>query len=110
MAFFLFRIVKHHYLRFIIASFFIGYVVDKHVKSRNFFPMLVLMTFANFIIIYGFGLANLSIWLNVVKGSSVSFWKILMMGAIPFIPGGIFKIILAAGLTKVITPKKDFSK
>ncbi len=95
---------------FIIASLFIGYIVDKYARSRNFLPMLILMTAANFIIIYGLGLANLSIWLKVVNGSSVSFWKLLMMGAIPFIPGGIFKIILAAGLTKVITPKKDFSK
>ena len=93
---------------FIIASLFIGYIVDKYARSRNFLPMLILMTAANFIIIYGFGLVNLSIWVKVVKGSPVSFWKLLMMGVIPFIPGGIFKIILAAGLTKAIIPKKSY--
>ena len=95
---------------FIIASLFIGYIIDKNAKFRNFFPVLGLLAFASFIIIYGIGLTNLSIWLKIVKGNSVSFWKLLIMGAIPFIPGDIIKIIVAAGLTKVIMPKKDFSK
>jgi biotin transport system substrate-specific component len=95
---------------FVIASLIIGYIVDKNVKARNFLPMIFLMTIANFIIIYGFGLINLYLWLNIVKGTSVSLWKLLMMGAIPFIPGGILKIIVAAGLTKGIMPKDDFNK
>lgn len=94
---------------FIIASLFIGYIIDKNAKLRNFLPMLILLSIASFIIIYGFGLANLSIWLKVVKGSSVSFWKLLLMGAIPFLPGDIVKIIIAAGLTMIIMPKRDFS-
>lgn len=93
---------------FIFASLFLGYMVDKYIKSRNFLPMVLLMTAANFIIIYGFGLINLSIWLTVIKGNSVSLWELLMMGVIPFIPGCIVKIILAAGLTKIITPKNDY--
>lgn len=93
---------------FIVASFFIGYVIDKYAKLRNFLPMLILLAATNFIIIYGFGLINLSIWLNVIKGSSVSLWELLMMGVIPFIPGGVVKIIFAAGLTMIITPKKDY--
>ena len=95
---------------FVIASLLIGYIIDKNPKLRNFLPMIILMAAVNFFIIYGFGLLNLNLWLKIVKGSSVSLWELLMMGAIPFIPGGIVKIILAAGITKIILPKKDFSK
>lgn len=93
---------------FILSSFFLGYFVDKYVKSRNFLSMLGLMLIANFVIIYTLGLIQLGFWLKFVKGSTPTLWSLLMMGAIPFIPGGIFKIILASGLTKVVTPKVSY--
>ena len=37
---------------FILAALFLGFFVDKYVKSRKFLPMLGLMLFANFILIY----------------------------------------------------------
>ncbi len=93
---------------FVLAALFIGYMSDRFIKSRNFIPMLLLMLFANFVLIHGTGLIQLSIWLNFVKGSSSTFYEILVLGTLPFIAGGLIKVIAAATLTKGITPKKDF--
>ncbi|MCP4703873.1 MAG: biotin transporter BioY [candidate division Zixibacteria bacterium] len=93
---------------FVLAALFIGYMSDRFIKSRNFIPMLLLMLFANFVLIHGTGLIQLSIWLNFVKGSSSTFYEILALGTLPFIAGGLIKVIAAATLAKGITPKKDF--
>ena len=95
-------------LGFILAALFIGYISDRFIKSRNFIPMLLLMLFANFILIHGTGLIQLSIWLNFVKDSSPTFYEILAMGTLPFVAGGLIKVIAAASIAKGITPKKDF--
>lgn len=93
---------------FVLAALFIGYLSDRFVKSRNFLPMLLLMLFANFVLIHGTGLIQLSIWLNFVKGSSPTFYEILALGTFPFIAGGLVKVVMAAIMAKGISPKKDF--
>lgn len=94
---------------FIIAAFFIGYFVDRYIRSRSFFSMLALMIFANFILIYGFGLLQLYIWLSLFQSTSISFWELLKMGMIPFIVGDLMKLIAAAAITKGITPKRAYN-
>ncbi len=94
---------------FIIASFFLGYFVDRYIRSRYFLSMLALMLFANFVLIYGPGLLQLYIWQSLVKGTSVSFGKLLMMGAMPFIIGDVIKVIAAAAITRGITPKQAYN-
>jgi len=91
---------------FIFAALFIGYFCDKYPKSRNFVPMLGLMVIANFVIVYGLGLCQLALWLNLVKNSPITIKELVWMGAILFIVGDITKIILVAGIVKVVTPKK----
>ena len=93
----------------LFAAFFLGYFVDKYIRSRSFISMLGLMLFANFVIIQGFGLAHLYIWLTFVKGSSVNIVELLVMGMIPFIVGDILKIFTAAGITRAITPKMAYN-
>jgi biotin transport system substrate-specific component len=93
---------------FIIAALFVGYVVDRYVKSRKLLPMLGVMLFANFAIIYGLGLLGLGIWLSLVKGSFPGIWKLLWMGAIPFILGDVIKAVLAAITATAILPKEKF--
>jgi len=95
---------------FIFAALFLGHVTDKYVKARNFLPMLGLMLFANFILIHVPGIIQLGLWTSIVKGSSVSIGELLMMGAVPFMLGGLIKIAAASALTKAIIPKKDYSK
>ena len=94
---------------FIIAAFFLGYFVDRYIRSRNFLNMLGLMLFANFILIYGPGLLQLYAWLSIVKGLSLGFRELLMIGAIPFIVGDVTKVVVAAAITKAITPKRAYN-
>jgi len=91
---------------FIIASFFLGYFVDKYIHSMGFLSILGLMLFANFVLIYGPGLLQLYIWLSFVKGLSLSLRELLIMGVIPFIVGDMTKVITAAAIAKAITPKR----
>lgn len=93
---------------FILAAFFLGYFTDKYIKSRNFFSMMGLMLFANFVLIHVPGLLVLSSWLASVKGSSPTLLGLLTMGTIPFIPGDILKIVAAAAIAKCVTPKKSY--
>ena len=94
---------------FIIAAFFLGYFVDKYIQSRNFLSILGLMLFTNFVLIYGPGLLQLYVWLSFVKGLSLSFRELLMMGMIPFIVGDVTKVVIAAAITKAITPKRAYN-
>jgi biotin transport system substrate-specific component len=87
-----------------------GYFTDKYIRSRSFLSMLGLMLFANFILIYGPGLLQLGLWLNLVKGEPASFSGLLMMGAIPFIAGDITKAVAAALIARGITPKASYGK
>ncbi len=93
---------------FILAALIIGYVVDKWPAARGFLPMLGLMLAVNFIVIYGFGLAWLGIYMSAIKGAPVSLPALFAMGAGPFIAGDIFKAILAALMAKTVTPKEEF--
>jgi len=91
---------------FILAALLIGYFTDTYIKSRSFFPMLGLMIFANFIIIYGLGIIQLGLYLSWVKGVKVSLPALLWMGAIPFIPGDLTKAIAAAIIVIFLNKQK----
>ena len=105
---------------FILAALFLGHFTDTFVNSRRFLPMLGLMLFANFVLIHGAGL----LWLNTfpyqgwLTGYSSlglgpyegrGFLSLLMVGTIPFIVGDISKAVVAAALTKGITPKEAYN-
>lgn len=92
---------------FILMALFLGYFADKYVKARNFIPMLGLMFFADFVLLYVPGLVQLGIWTQTTTGSALGIWNLLLLGFIPFIIGDLFKIAGAAALTKAITPKKN---
>jgi len=95
---------------FVIAALFVGYFADKYVNVRNFIPMLTLLMFANFFIIYIPGLIGLSAWIYMAKGSAPGIWTLLAMGLLPFILGDIVKIGGAAALAKAVMPKKSFTE
>ena len=95
---------------FILAALFLGYFTDKYVRSRSFLSMLVLMLFANFVLIYVPGLIWLGLWLNVVAGTpAASFSALLGMGLVPFIAGDITKAVLAAAIARGVTPKQAYN-
>lgn len=91
---------------FIFAAFFIGFVVDKYVKSRNFFSMFAIMLFSTFLLIYIPGLIQLYLWM----GSSISFVDLMFMAVLPFIAADVIKALIAAGIACTLTPKGSYRK
>lgn len=94
---------------FVLAAFFLGYCVDTYVRSRKYWAMFALMFFANFGIVFGFGLLQLYGWLSL-SGTPVDLGGLLLMGLIPFIIGDTVKIAVAAGIASGITPKHAYGK
>ncbi len=92
---------------FVLAALLIGYFTDTYSKSRSFFPILGLMLFANFIIIYGLGIAQLGLYLSWVKGVKISLPVLLRMGVIPFIPGDLTKAVIAAVIARALISKQS---
>jgi biotin transport system substrate-specific component len=94
---------------FIMAAVFMGHFTDKYVRARSFASMLGLMAVANFALIYLPGLAQLSLWLNLIKGQAVAWSQVLAMGLIPFIAGDIIKVGFAALIARSVTPKQAYN-
>jgi len=94
---------------FILAALFLGYFTDTFVRSRSFISMLALMLFANFVLIYGPGMLQLGLWVNLVKGEPVTFATLLGMGAVPFIAGDVTKAVIAAAIARGVTPKLAYN-
>lgn len=83
---------------FIVASFFVGYMVDE-VGTKDITSMLLVMSFANFVIIYGMGLT----YLYIMLGTSPSLWNLLIIGVVPFVVGDIIKVFFSATLSHRLT-------
>ncbi|MBP2045645.1 biotin transporter BioY [Methanobacterium aggregans] len=94
---------------FVLAALFLGYFADKFIKARNFLPMLALMLFANFALIYIPGMLQLGAWTYAATGSQPGMWTIMVMGLLPFLAGDLVKIGGAAAFAKAVTPKEPFN-
>lgn len=91
---------------FMLAASFLGYFVNKFAKTRNYWALLGLMLFADFVLIFGPGLLQLSLWLNLVSHNSISFSQLLAMGLVPFIIGDVIKVAAAAAAGSMLLPKE----
>ncbi|HDJ50580.1 MAG TPA: hypothetical protein ENF25_00055, partial [Thermoprotei archaeon] len=69
-------------------------------KRRGFLGTLLVLLTANFVIIYGLGVTWLYAYMNAVN--SISIKEVILMGAIPFIPGDALKLIVAASFVKIL--------
>lgn len=94
---------------FVIAAFFVGCMVDKYIKYRKFYSLLALMLIANFVIIYIPGLIALYIWTNNFIGN-IGLFNLLKIGAIPFIPGDLIKVLLATVTATIVLPKISYGR
>jgi biotin transport system substrate-specific component len=92
---------------FILAALFLGYVVDRYAKMRSFRNLLILMSFADFVLVFGPGLLQLHLWSNLTAKGAIAFLSLLTMGLLPFIPGEIIKVVTAASAAWVLTSKKE---
>lgn len=93
---------------FVLAALVVGHLSDRYVRVRSFMPMLTLLLFANFILIYVPGVIGLAAFMYVANGTVPGVWTLLAMGVLPFVIGDIIKIGGAAALAKAVTPKDSF--
>jgi len=87
---------------FIVSAFFIGHVIDEHIKKRSLAKILGLMFSANFFIVYGMGLLWLHYWTKSGIGSSLDLYSLFLMGAYPFLIGDMIKIFAVSVASKAI--------
>lgn len=88
-------------LGFVIAAAFVGYAVRSIPLARTLPGILVVLLFANFVIIHGIGLLHLS---NLTGITALS--ELLWLGTIPFILGDLTKITLVAAAAVVLLPRE----
>ncbi|MDH7507464.1 MAG: biotin transporter BioY [Candidatus Thermoplasmatota archaeon] len=91
---------------FIFAAFFIGFIVDRYIKSRNFLNMFSLMLFSTFVLIYTPGLIQLYLWL----GGTVNFTYLLSIAVLPFVVADIIKALIATVIACILVPKDAYCK
>ncbi len=94
---------------FILATLFLGHFTDRYIKTKNFLPMLGLMLFASFVLIYVPGIIQLYLWLNLVSGKAIGLFQVLAMGLFPFIIGDAIKALIAAGIAWGAIPKEAYN-
>ncbi len=90
---------------FILAAFFIGFIVDRYLKSRKFLSMMLLMFFSIFVLIYLPGL----IYFYIYTGAILSVTELLTMCVLPFLAADLVKAIVAAVIATSITPKVSYA-
>ncbi len=95
-------------LGFVLSGFFVGYIIDKFQFSRRLLPLMLIMLFAHFVLMYIPGLIQLGLWMSLVKGKTFNLMELLWAGAIPFIPGDVIKSFSAALVCYFITPKENY--
>ncbi len=93
---------------FILASFFIGYFIDRYVKSRKLIALFGLIAFSQLVIVYIPGLIQLWFFLKIINKESVSLIQLLWMGYIPFIIGDLIKSLVCSMIAKAALPMENF--
>ena len=94
-------------LGFVPAALFLGYFVDKYVKSRRLVPMMALML-AAIVIYYIPGAIWLSIWLKNA-GMASEFSNVIALSITPFIVGDVIKAVTAGLVAFAVVPKQNYS-
>jgi biotin transport system substrate-specific component len=89
---------------FVLAAFFLGFIVDKYIRSRHFISMLGLMFFSITVLIYIPGLIQLYLW----TGTSIGLFELFSISVLPFLIIDLIKSVIAAGIATSIIPKKAY--
>lgn len=89
---------------FVAAAAFVGLLTARFGRARQLPGLLVVLVVANFVVIYGFGLPWLFVWLTAVKGATVTLVELLTLGLFPFVPGDVVKLLAAAAIGTAIAP------
>jgi biotin transport system substrate-specific component len=94
-------------LGFVLAAFFVGEMTTRYVTLRGFFGMAGILWFASFFLIQVPGLLGLAAWYVLVLQKTPDVITLLSLGCLPFVPGDVLKILLAASTAKLVTPKSN---
>lgn len=86
---------------FVVASWIIGWLVDRYIAARTLKAQLLLMTFA-VTIIYALGALQLALILRT------NLEQTLTMAVLPFIPFDIAKGFAVAAIAHVTLPKQSY--
>jgi biotin transport system substrate-specific component len=89
---------------FIPAALFIGRMTERCPAWRTMHRLLVLMAFSTLLFIYMPGILQLALWHRTASGHLPGPGRLLMVGVIPFLPGDVVKILLAAGSARILGP------
>lgn len=95
---------------FVAAAAVVGYLTDRFAAARELPALLGLLVVANFVVIYGFGLPWLYVWLSAVNGQAVSLAQLLTMGLLPFVPGDVVKLLAATAVGRALAPRESFER
>lgn len=95
---------------FVAAAAAVGYLTDRFAGARELPALLGILAVANFVVIYGFGLPWLYVWLSVVGGQPVSLGQLLTMGLLPFIPGDVVKLLGATAVGRAVAPQQSLGR
>ena len=87
-------------LGFIAASLIIGWLTDEYQRSRSFAGILIIMMLG-IVVIYVFGVVQLSMVLGVNAGKAIE------LGALPFIGVDMYKALIASAMALAILPGKE---
>lgn len=104
-----FGLTGGYLLGFVLAAVFLGAMTESRAGSKNYFSLIGLMWFASFVLIQVPGLSVLALWFKVTTGTVPSLQEILNLGFLPFVPGDVIKILLAASVAKVVLPKNSYA-
>jgi biotin transport system substrate-specific component len=77
---------------FVLASAFLS-----KFRAKSFMGKIASLILANFLIIHGLGLIQLTLWFYA-RGSNPDLWKLLSMSLLPFVPGDLVKIFLVSSI------------
>jgi len=83
---------------FVLASAFLS-----KFRAKSFMGKIASLILANFLIIHGLGLIQLTLWFYA-RGSNPDLWKLLSMSFLPFVPGDLVKIFL---LSSIVTRSRS---
>ena len=77
---------------YLIGFLLASWVIGKMLEEEKRFPWVILSFFTGTLIIYLLGMVHLSVVMKIGMG------KAFALGVVPFIPGGLLKIIFAGSL------------
>ncbi|WP_448536408.1 biotin transporter BioY [Pseudothermotoga sp.] len=86
---------------FILASMFLS-----KFRAKSFMGKIGSLFFANFLIIHGLGLIQMTLWFYA-RGSNPDLWKLLSMSLLPFVPGDLLKIFLVSSIVSSPRLRKE---